>query len=156
MTKSTLEQELLRKQQAAYQKKCELALYASKQTQMEAERQAKLVNEKQVQAELTRREGEIRAAAEKVGQQRWHEACAQWYVRQMEPKLTAIIARTEEELPNRVLRYQQDQLLAVEETLRRKKQDYEALLQTPPGEYAERLEELTALLAQLKEVFPNG
>ena len=156
MTKSTLEQELLRKQQAAYQKKCELALYASKQTQMEAERQAKLVNEKQVQAELTRREGEIRAAAEKVGQQRWHEACAQWYVRQMEPKLTAIIARTEEELPNRVLRYQQDQLLAVEETLRRKKQDYEALLQTPTGEYAERLEEFTALLAQLKEVFPNG
>lgn len=155
-TKSTLEQGLLQKQQAAYQKKCELDLYESKQAQVEAERQAKLLDENRIQAELACREGEIRAAAEKIGQQRWREACAQWYIRQMEPKLTAIIAQTGEELPNRVLRYQQDQLLTVEETLHRKKQDYEILLQTPPGEYAERLEELTALLTELREVFQDG
>ena len=151
-TKSMLEQDLLRKQQAAYQKKCALGLYKSQQAQMEAERQSKLVDEKQIQDALTCREEEIRAAAEKAGLQRWHEACAQWYVRQMDPKLTALIAQIGEELPNRFLRYQQDQLLRVENTLRRKKQDYEALLQTPPGEYTEQLKELTSLLEQLREV----
>ena len=129
--KSAIEQKILKEQQKAFQKKREMRLFKDRQSQLEAERKANELDEKRVREELAKREGEIRLEAQKKANRDWCQSCARFFVRQMTTVLEDAISKAQQELPERIDRYQQEQIAALEEKLQTEKQAYEALLQTP-------------------------
>lgn len=148
--KSAIEQKILKEQQKAFQKKREMRLFKDRQSQLEAERKANELDEKRVREELAKREGEIRLEAQKKANHDWRQSCALCFVRQMTTVLENAISKAQQELPERIDLYQQEQIAALEEKLQTEKQAYETMLQAPPSEYAERLEEVGGLLERLK------
>ena len=151
--KASLEQDIISMQRAAHKKKCELNIYESKQARMEAERKAGVADEKKIKAELEQREHKIRAASKKTALQRWKQDCAQWYISQMEPQIGVVISKAEEGLPDRIMSYQQERMSVLKEKLNSKKQEYDALQQTPPDECTEQLDKVCSLLDGLKKAY---
>ena len=151
--KTSLEQGIIISQRAAHKKKCELNIYESKQARMEAERKAGIADEATLTAQLAQMENKIRASAKKAAQQRWKQDCARWYISRMEPQIDVVISKAEEELPDRIMSYQQERMSVLKEKLNSKKQECEALQQTPPGECAEQLDKVCCLLDGLKKEY---
>lgn len=148
--KRAIEQSILREQQKAYQKKREMKLYKDKKSQLEAELNANNVDEERVRWELEKRKSKIRAEAQKKAHRNWCQECAQRFTQQMTTVLKNIISRVEEEVPERIDRYQQEQIEALLEKLLGARQEYDALQQTDPSKYVESIEEAASILERLK------
>lgn len=136
--------------------KQKLKFYDSQAEEMEAKRQAAVVDEEELEWELKKHEQEIAAKARKDAFEKWRENCGQWYRDQLQPELKKMIADARVQLPERLTYYQEKRLRSVRQRLEEKKAEYNKLMDAPAGEHAEDLERTTTLLNRIREVYANG
>ena len=154
--KKRLQEEIRQKQLKAFEMKQKLKFYDSQAEEMEAKRQAAVVDEEELERELKKHEQEIAAKARKDALEKWRENCGQWYRDQLQPELKKMIADARVQLPERLTYYQEKRLRSVRQRLEEKKAEYNKLMDAPAGEHAEDLERTTTLLNRIREVYANG
>lgn len=154
--KKRLQEEIRQKKLKAFEMKQKLKFYDSQAEEMEAKRQAAVVDEEELERELKKHEQEIAAKARKDALEKWRENCGQWYRDQLQPELKKMIADARVQLPERLTYYQEKRLRSVRQRLEEKKAEYNKLMDAPAGEHAEDLERTTTLLNRIREVYENG
>lgn len=154
--KKRLQEEIRQKKLKAFEMKQKLKFYDSQAEEMEAKRQAAVVDEEELEWELKKHEQEIAAKARKDAFEKWRENCGQWYRDQLQPELKKMIADARVQLPERLTYYQEKRLRSVRQRLEEKKAEYNKLMDAPAGEHAEDLERTTTLLNRIREVYANG
>lgn len=147
--KAAIEHEILTRQRRTYEIKLKQQLFMSSEEQLTAERNAAVVDEKAVEAELERKKATIAGAAQKATIQKWRIACAESYRSQVAPQIEEVIGQHLESFGERLRQYHDDAIEPIRAQLAASKEMYEQLLRNRDGMPGELLK-TTDLLARLK------
>lgn len=147
--KTAIEHEILTRQRRTYEIKLKQQLFMSSQEQLTAERNAAIVDEQTVMAELERKKTAIAEAAQKASLQKWKKSCGDSYRSQMAPQIEEIIRQQLRSFTERLRQYHEDATEPIRAQLSASREMYEQLLRERDN-IPEELSRTTELVAQLK------
>ena len=110
-----------------------------------------IIDQQKVEAELRKRESQLRQIAELKALTDWRSQCAVWYRQQLSRQITDTLQSYLAEMPVRLNHYQDQRTQAIIERLEQQQAAYQAIASAAPDETAAALETVSSLLEQVKE-----
>ena len=138
-----------------FEKRRQLGVYETEEAQLKARREASVVDQRELEAELNQRKHELYKQAEEKADKSWKEKCGAWFHAQVQPNLDAMLADQINALPERMQLYHDSVMDRAQENLEVQRSEYARLAALPKGEAEQDLEHVIYLIGQLHRVYPE-
>lgn len=150
--KNSIEQELRNRQQRSYSLKCKHQAFESEYDRLLAEKEASIVDERQVAGELERRNAQLILNAERQAYAKWKQSCGDWFHRQLSGQIDTILNDYMTSLSERLQHYQEKSISTVRTKLL-EEQDALRKLSSPTYESQDSLDCVVSLISSLRGRF---
>jgi len=148
--KREITERLRQQQRKGFEKKKELGLFASETQRMQAERDAAIVDEEALQAELTKLQGKLRRKAEINARLRWRDECSRWFRDHAQLQINSFLKKNISSVPDRLAMYQDEILMQARTNLENEQQAYQNVCALPKGEAEQTYDTIASLINELK------
>ena len=153
--RNRLSKQMLEAQRRRFEKRLELGYFETEEAKLKARREASIVDQKELESELSLRKQQLYKRAGEKADKSWKERCGVWFHDQVLPHLTAMLDEQINALPERMWLYQDSIMEHAQENLEEQRNEYARLTALPKGEAEQNLEQVVFLINQLHHVYPE-
>lgn len=151
--KAAIEDKYREQQRKIYQKKLEMGLLQKEEERLRAKEESLRNDQEAVLRELSRKEAELQAAANREALKKWRRDCSVWYQEEWKRNLQNAIDAYTENFPVRLEAYQRQRLEALRDALAKEQAFYDDLKNAPADEVALELQRVNELSGGIHNVF---